>query len=186
VANNQLSGSIPASWTSVPRRMGGFDVSNNKLTGTLPDSWDLPKLVLLDASGNQLDGGHCGWGSGLERGLQWACVGRWIPGLRRPACTSAAPLGPCPTRAPPVPPRLPPLPPGTLPPALAGLPELVFLDVRNNQLSGTLEDFANAVASQSSRLLRINLNGNDFTGPVPLAFKRSPIFENMTDPILSQ
>jgi hypothetical protein len=197
-ARNQLTGTIPAEWGSVPRRLGGFDVSYNNLTGVLPDAWDLPKLILLDASSNQLEGargpliGH--WSGPL--------VGHWIVRAAPALALDLAPalaldlapalsldLAPALARPPRPPTPLPPLPAtpaGTLPPALGALPELVFLDVRKNQLSGTLEDFANTVAAKSTRLLRINLNGNKFTGPVPPAFARAPIFLNSTDPVMAR
>jgi hypothetical protein len=56
VANNGLTGTIPADWATLPQRLEGFDVSQNNLTGTIPTGWDLPDLFAIDMSENQLEG----------------------------------------------------------------------------------------------------------------------------------
>jgi hypothetical protein len=65
---------------------------------------------------------------------------------------------------------------GTLPPALATLPEIVVLDLGTNQLSGELGDFAFTTAANRedvhSTLRYLALGNNSFTGP-PCLFWRA-------------
>jgi len=67
--------------------------------------------------------------------------------------------------------------PGSLPPALAALPSLVFLDVHSNQLGGDLSPYASTLVSNGSvRLIYSDLSANQFQGGVPKDFARAPVF----------
>jgi len=57
LARNALTSSLPAEWTTVPRRLEVLDLSNNRLGGELPASpWALSRLVILDVGVNALRG----------------------------------------------------------------------------------------------------------------------------------
>lgn len=55
-ALNHVTGSLPAEWAILPRRLVALDLSNNDLSGSLPQTWALPRLAWLDLAGNELGG----------------------------------------------------------------------------------------------------------------------------------
>lgn len=52
-----------------------------------------------------------------------------------------------------------------------------MLQAGSNQLSGTLEPFAQAAAASGSQLQVLMLNRNGLTGPVPASLATLPLFE---------
>ncbi|GBF99546.1 hypothetical protein Rsub_12352 [Raphidocelis subcapitata] len=56
MAGNRVSGTIPASWATVPKRLEALDLAGNQLTGPLPDKWALPRLYIMGVRDNQLKG----------------------------------------------------------------------------------------------------------------------------------
>ncbi|KAI8473729.1 MAG: hypothetical protein J3K34DRAFT_409790 [Monoraphidium minutum] len=53
---NELTGAVPAEWTTAPRMMQVLDLGDNYLEGELPDTWDLPRLAILNLAKNSLQG----------------------------------------------------------------------------------------------------------------------------------
>lgn len=60
---------------------------------------------------------------------------------------------------------------GVLPAELARLPNLAFLDLSNNQLTGSLQAFGAALTG-SNNLLQVNLGHNKLSGDVPASLQQ--------------
>ncbi|CUG88751.1 GP46-like surface antigen, putative [Bodo saltans] len=52
---NQLSGTLPSSWSGMSR-LSSINLQNNQLSGTLPTAWTIPLLTTLSLGDNQLEG----------------------------------------------------------------------------------------------------------------------------------
>jgi hypothetical protein len=139
LANNSLTGSVPATAAKAPRLLM-LDLSSNKLQGRLPEDWESPALQMLLLEDNKLTGG-------------WACArGARLPGgwwaSRDRACDTR--ITTCCTR-----PHSqlcrPPLHThththtGSVPASLAALHNLGVLRLASNHLSGDLTAFAAAL-----------------------------------------
>lgn len=62
LANNSLTGSVPASATTATQ-LFMLDLHSNKLSGSLPENWASPSLQMLMLEDNRLTGGWA-WGRG--------------------------------------------------------------------------------------------------------------------------
>ena len=71
----------------------------------------------------------------------------------------------------------------TIPAALGALPSLLYLDISNAQLSGTLGPYADELASNSSSkvLLYLNVSNNKLSGPIPDDLALAPMFSSSTN-----
>jgi hypothetical protein len=61
LANNSLTGAIPASAATAPA-LFMLDLRSNKLSGGLPENWATPSLQMLFLDDNKLTGGCGGLG----------------------------------------------------------------------------------------------------------------------------
>lgn len=155
LTDNILSGQLP----SVDRLVSltNLDVAENELTGTIPDSIGSGALEKLDLSFNRLTGE-------LPTSLFQSSItevflgGNLIQGTISPAIGNMIDverlgLGPSAMT-------------GTLPPELFALPKLQDLMLFNSMFSGPLREIDFAQLNDTARLLW--LNGNDFTGALPV------------------
>jgi len=68
---------------------------------------------------------------------------------------------------------------GPVPAALAAIDNLVYLDVSNNKLSGSLKPFADVLAANvnSTAMVYLDLSDNRLTGPIPAGLSSSAILD---------
>lgn len=69
-----------------------------------------------------------------------------------------------------------------MPPGLAQIPSLLYMRLDNNQLSGSLEPFADALAQANgtSSLLILDLSSNQLTGAIPAGLAAAPLLDPST------
>lgn len=69
-----------------------------------------------------------------------------------------------------------------MPPALAELPELLYIRLDGNQLTGSLKPFADALAANVNRssLLVFDVSNNKLEGPVPAGLAAGPFLDPNT------
>lgn len=172
---NSLEGTLPNGLAAMSS-LKLLDLSSNYLTGTLPADWTgSPRLTLLLLGNNLLTGEgpldvmkclkgifHKGQGQQVECGVpQPHSIAAGNNHLTWYCCLSSCKRqfrlchGLC---------------AGTLPASLALLAELVVLDVHNNTLSGSLDEFAFETVSNRqdlhSTLRYFDIGNNSFTGEI--------------------
>ncbi|KAK9908916.1 hypothetical protein WJX75_004629 [Coccomyxa subellipsoidea] len=174
VYNNQLTGVIPASIGNA-RQLSNFDITNNaifgtipaslgnittlkyailkfnKLTGSIPSALATnPNLETLDVKGNRMSVLPDEWISGYPSVVNSSLVNVRI------SFNNFS---------------------GAFPTALASAPQLTFLVLNNNTLSGPLPTNATGNGTDFFPALRaMNISHNAFSGSLPSAFGRSGVF----------
>eukprot|EP00878_Enallax_costatus_P017728 GHUV01018625.1.p1 GENE.GHUV01018625.1~~GHUV01018625.1.p1 ORF type:complete len:897 (+),score=270.26 GHUV01018625.1:870-3560(+) len=167
--HNQLTGSLPA--VSNPSLLVTYQLYDNNLSGTLPLSLvngSAPALMFVDLHGNQLSGrldGSSGSSSTGRKMLQdgstgavWGTMGLGYLDLSNNSFT------------------------GPIPASLGNLTDLVIMDVSNNQLSGSLEPFADLLTTSASDverpdLLWLNVSNNQLSGSIPNSLQYAPMMD---------
>eukprot|EP00891_Asterochloris_glomerata_P001786 jgi/Astpho2/1786/Aster-07547 len=174
VENNNLTGSIPPSLANcstfvtldltnnsfsgtIPPKMGDIQtltymmLSGNRLTGSVPnDLATAPNLQVLDVKNNSLSVLPTSWYTGSPNMVNTSLINLRISFNKFT---------------------------GSLPAALAQLPELTYLVANSNNFSGSLP----GVPGEFANLRVLNISGNSINGTVPAAlggaamFKQAPI-----------
>lgn len=70
-------------------------------------------------------------------------------------------------------------PTGPLPAALAGQPNLAYINLASNQLTGTLEGFAQALPTESMVGAVFDVSTNQLSGPIPNGLSNLAAFNSI-------
>ncbi|PRW58131.1 putative inactive leucine-rich repeat receptor kinase IMK2 [Chlorella sorokiniana] len=147
LGNNSLSGEIP---DFASQRLTSLDLSFNKLSGAIPDSLGAhPSLVSFEAKGNQLTSLPAAW----QRAPGSAPVTAPLSYVR---LSSNPSLG------------------GGFPVGLANYPNLTLLLLSENRLGGPLP---NPSAGQFPKLRFLDLDDNQFSGTIGEGWNNTGIFQ---------
>lgn len=66
---------------------------------------------------------------------------------------------------------------GSIPGALGSLPSLLYFDLSNNQLTGSLAAYANALSANGSEILiYFNVSNNELSGVIPEPLEDMAVF----------
>ncbi|CEL92604.1 unnamed protein product [Vitrella brassicaformis CCMP3155] len=167
LANNELSGELPGSLVQL-RRLRVLLLTNNRFSGPLPDGLGtrMDSLRQLDVSFNRFSG-PVPASLGNAANLTFLSLERQWPGFSGPMPPELGQLS-----------KLQQLTvaynqlSGTLPDTLSGWRSVKYLDLRNNNFSGTLEPLSNLTSLEALRV-----SNNSFGGHLPFGFES---FENLT------
>ncbi|CAL8462033.1 g1564 [Coccomyxa elongata] len=182
--NNQLTGTIPSSIGNA-RQLSNFDITNNAIFGTIPASLgNITTLKYAILKFNKLTGGipsALATNTNLEtldvKGNRLSVLpSEWINGYPSVVNSSLVNVRISFNNF-----------SGPFPAALSSAPQLTFLVINNNTLSGPLPNgpivtptgFTNSSSSPPDffpALRAMNISHNRFTGTLPSAFGRSGIF----------
>ncbi|EIE25001.1 RNI-like protein [Coccomyxa subellipsoidea C-169] len=171
--NNQLTGVIPASIGNA-KQLSNFDITNNAIFGTIPASLgNITTLKYAILKFNKLTGSipsALATNTNLEtldvKGNRLSLLpDEWITGYPTVVNSSLVNVRLSFNNF-----------SGGFPAALAAAPQLTFLVINNNTLSGPLPTNATVGRDYFPALRAMNISHNAFSGSLPSAFSRSGVF----------
>ena len=149
LSNNNLHGSIPP-WIGELKALQVLDLSNNKLGGSIPsniNNLDGFKVVDNSIESSNYDPYSI---SQLRMSLTLQGVTKRVPAIRFTFFDISTNVLV-----------------GTIPPTLAELVNLQFLNISNNLIGGEIPD---AIGTNMSKLISLDISRNNLSGPIPSTF----------------